>query len=93
MATLPTPKFGSKKNSEQEKNRPRNEAEYLARSAENIARGAKKAGRQAPAIPTRNISLNFPENLIQALDEYAKTHTGKNRSMAAVELLSKALPL
>lgn len=91
MATPPTPKFVKK--SVEEKPRPRTEAEYMSRSAETIARGTKKAGRQAPAIPTRNISLNFPENLIEALENYAKDHTGKNRSMAAVELLSKALAL
>jgi hypothetical protein len=92
MATPSVPKFAKKK-VEQDKPRPRNEAEYMAGSAENIARGTKKAGRQAPAIPTRNISLNFPENLIEALDKYAKDHTGKNRSMAAVVLLSKELAL
>ena len=93
MATPPTPKFGAKKSADSDKPRPRNEAEYMAGSAENIARVTKKAGRQAPAIPTRNISLNFPENLIEALENYAKDHTGKNRSMAAVELLNKALSL
>lgn len=92
MAIAPTPKFGIKKKAETT-SRPTTEAEVMARSAENIARGTKKAGRQAPAIPTRNISLNFPENLIEALENYAKDHTGKNRSMAAVELLSKALSL
>lgn len=74
-----------------DKPRPTTEAEYLSRSAENISRGVKKAGRQPPAIPTRNVSLNFPENIIETLDKYAKDHTGKNRSMAALELIRKAL--
>jgi len=52
---------------------------------------SKKAGRPAPEIKSRNISLNVPEPLIEALEKYATEHTGKNRSMAAVELLWKAL--
>lgn len=84
------PKFKTKKDMVV-KPKPTTEAQYLAQSAESVSRGAKKAGRPTPAIPTRNVSLNLPENLIEALDEYAKKHTGKNRSMAAADILSDKL--
>ena len=86
MAIAPTPKFGARKTVETEK--PRTEAEYLARSAENISRGSKgKTGRPAAAIPVKNVSISLPIPILDALDALAAERTGANRSLALVGVL------
>jgi Ribbon-helix-helix protein, copG family len=84
--------LGLKKTVE-EKPRPRTEAEYLAKSAENISRGAKKVGRPAGPDPTKNITVSLPVSLIEALDELAADRTARNRSYALVEVLNGRLKL
>ena len=84
------PKFGPKK---EEKEKPRTEAEVIARSAENISRGKIKTGRPPGPEPTRNIGISLPVRLIEALDDLAAERTGRNRSLALVEVLDGRLKL
>jgi hypothetical protein len=85
------PKFGPRK--EDTKDRPRTEADVIARSAENISRGKIKTGRPAGPEPSKNIGVSLPVRLIDALDELAAERTGRNRSLALVEVLEGRLKL
>ena len=86
------PKFGQRK--EEIAVRPTTEAAVIARSAENISRGkATKTGRPSGPEPIRNIGISLPVRLIEALDALAAARTGKNRSLALVEILEGRLKL
>lgn len=85
------PKFGPKK--EEAKEKPRTEAEVIARSAENISRGKSKTGRPPGLEPSKNIGVSLPVRLIEALDDLAAERTGRNRSLALVEVLEGRLKL
>ena len=85
------PKFGAKKD---EKEKPKTEAEVIARSAEHISRGGKaKTGRPPGPEPAKNIGISLPIRLIEALDKLAAERTGRNRSLALVEVLEGRLEL
>lgn len=81
----PTPKFTVKK--DVEKPKPRNEAEYLARSAESISRGKLKTGRKPGAVPVKNVTVSLPVHIIEALDDLAAERTGNNRSLALIGVI------
>ena len=42
--------------------------------------------------PTRTITIYLTEEVIKALDKYARSHNFNNRSWAVEELLKKTLP-
>lgn len=86
MTTKPAPKF---KKMEKKAAPAKTEAEVLARSAE--ARTTGKPGRPTVEVPVKVVSISFPQDLLAAVDDYARQRTGKNRSMAVVELVTKAL--
>lgn len=81
----PTPKFSVKK--DVEKPKPRNEAEYLSRSAESISLGKLKTGRKPGPVPVKNITVSLPIHIIEALDELAADRTGNNRSFALLGVI------
>src|SRR6266487_1021582 len=85
------PKFGPKKDVVREK--PRTEADVIARSAENVSRGKTRTGRPPGPEPTKNIGVSLPVRLIDALDQLAAERTGRNRSLALVEVLDGRLKL
>lgn len=88
---LTGPKFGQRK--EEVKERPRTEAEVVARSAESIGQGKVKTGRPAAPEPMKNIGISLPVRLIEALDSLAAERCGRNRSFALVEILEGRLKL
>jgi len=74
------PRFPKKTTTERDK--PKTEAEVIARSAEVQAGGRKKTGRKPGKEPTMNITVSLPLTLIDALDDIAEERTGGNRSFA-----------
>lgn len=84
------PKFGQKKD---DKEKPKTEAEVIARSAEHLSRGKAKTGRPPGPKPLKNIGVSLPVELIEAIDALAAERTGRNRSLALVEVLEGRLKL
>lgn len=93
MSTKPAgPKFGPKK--DQAPAPARTEAEVMNRSAEVQSRGGRaKTGRPLGPEPAKNIGVSLPIRLIEALDALAAERTGRNRSLALVEVLDGRLEL
>lgn len=79
------PKFKTEKKESLDK--PRTEAEVMARSAELLASGKKKSGRKPKKEPCRGITLSLPVTMIDALDELASEKTGDNRSYALIGVI------
>lgn len=89
------PKFGNKPSTDKTAEKPRTEADVLARSAEVVSRGSKykKTGRPVGPEPIKNVGVTLPIRLIEALDELAARTCGRNRSLALVEILDGRLKI
>ncbi len=90
------PKFGTKPKPTAtiETDKPRTEADVIARSAEVRSRGGKpKTGRPLGPEPIKSLGITLPVRLIVALDELAAERCGRNRSLALAEVLDGRLKL